>query len=202
MHWFKSKDQRLYNFLSGGAGVGKSVLTRAIYQALIRCLNSLPGSNPDDVKVLLCVLTGIAAHNINGNTIHSTFCIPANKGFHYKPLDMEQLNIYRVKFKELKVALIDEIPMVGCKMFNYSNCRFQEIMGNEKVFGGISIIAFGDLFQLMDSWIFSPIYNDYGPVSCNLWQDYFHIYELKTVMRQKEDGEFANLLNRLREGLY
>ncbi|CAC5393462.1 unnamed protein product [Mytilus coruscus] len=34
-----------------------------------------------------------------------------------------------------------------------------------------------------------------------MWQDSFTLYELVTVMRQQEDGEFANLLNCLREGL-
>lgn len=205
MHWFKTEDEPLYNFLSGGAGVGKSVVTRAVYQSLIRCLNVKPGSNPDDTKVLLCAPTGKAAHNINGNTIHSTFCIPVSRGFNYKPLAMEQLNIYRVKYKHLKAILIDEISMVGSKMFNFINCRLQAIMGNQKLFGGVSIIAVGDLYQLkpvMDSWIFSYSSNEYGAIASNLWQDNFRLFELHEIMRQKDDHEFAKLLNRLREGLH
>lgn len=204
LHWFKSNDKPLYNFLSGGAGVGKSVVTKAIYQGLIRCLNVCPGSNPDEVKVILCAPTGKAAHNINGNTIHSTFCIPANSGFTYKPLDMEQLNIYRLKYKELRVILIDEISMVGCKMFNFINCRLQEIMGTQERFGGVSIIAIGDLFQLkpvMDGWIFSSNTTEYGVIAENLWVDNFQLFELNTIMRQKDDVDFAKLLNGLREGI-
>ncbi|XP_063420756.1 uncharacterized protein LOC134705970 [Mytilus trossulus] len=203
LHWFKTKDEPVYNFLSGGAGVGKSVLIRAIYQGLLRILNMAPGSNPDDVKVLLCAPTGKAAHNIGGNTIHSTFCIPVSRGFSYKPLAMEQLNTYRLKYKNLKVVIIDEISMVGCKMFNFINGRLQEIMGNNRQFGGVSIIAVGDLYQLkpvMDSWIFHNTATEYGNLAANLWQDNFSLYELKTIMRQKGDLEFAELLNRLREG--
>ncbi|CAC5420340.1 unnamed protein product [Mytilus coruscus] len=203
MHWFKIKDDPLYNFLSGGAGVGKSVLISAIYQSLIRILNMTPGSNPDELKVLLCAPTGKAAHNIGGNTLHSTFCIPVSRGFSYKPLAMEQLNTYRLKYKYLKVVIIDEISMVGCRMFNFVNCRLQEIMGNNQQFGGISIIAVGDLYQLkpvMDSWIFQNTATEYGYLAANLWQDNFTLYELKTIMRQKEDSQFAALLNRLREG--
>jgi hypothetical protein len=35
-----------------------------------------------------------------------------------------------------------------------------------------------------------------------LWVDHFHFFELKQVMRQKDDQTFAELLNRLREGLH
>lgn len=47
--------------------------------------------------------------------------------------------------------------MVGRKMFYYINLRLQEILGCLKPFGGVSVIAFGDLYQLkpvMDQWIF------------------------------------------------
>ena len=69
-------------------------------------------------------------------------------------------------------------------------------------FGGVSIIAVGDLFQLQpvfDKWIFANSNKDYGPLALNVWQEYFEMYEL-TQMRQKEDKQFAELLNRLREG--
>jgi len=45
---------------------------------LIRYLNSVPGENPDDVKVFKVAPTGNAAFNISGNTLHSAFKIPAN----------------------------------------------------------------------------------------------------------------------------
>lgn len=205
LHWFETKNEPLYNFLSGGAGVGKSVVTRAIYQALIRCFNIEAGSNPDEIKILLCAPTGKAAHNINGNTLHSTFCIPANNGFAYKPLSMEQLNVFRMKYKSLKCIIIDEISMVGCRMLNFINCRLQEIMDVNLSFGGISIISVGDLYQLkpvMDNWVFSNACNEYGIIASNLWQDNFKLFELKTIMRQKEDTQFAEMLNRLREGCH
>lgn len=34
LHWLKTKTEPVYAFISGWAGVGKSVLTRALYQAL------------------------------------------------------------------------------------------------------------------------------------------------------------------------
>ncbi|KAK3107011.1 hypothetical protein FSP39_004940 [Pinctada imbricata] len=73
LHWINTKDQPLYAFLSGGAGVGKSVLIKAIYQALHRQLHSIEGEDPDDIRILLCAFTGKAAYNINGVTIASAF---------------------------------------------------------------------------------------------------------------------------------
>lgn len=64
----------------------------------------------------------------------------------------------RCRYFQLKVVFIDEISMVGAGMFNFINLRLQEIKECCKPFGGVSIITFGDLFQLkpvMDSWIFS-----------------------------------------------
>ena len=42
-------------------------------------------------------------------------------------------------------------------MFNFLNARLQQIMGTKELFGGISLITVGDLFQLkpvFDKWIF------------------------------------------------
>ena len=54
----KTKDDPLRLFLSRGAGFGKSTVTNALYEALIRFLNSIAGENPDDVKVVKTVPTG------------------------------------------------------------------------------------------------------------------------------------------------
>ena len=91
LHSMKTKDKLLYLFLIGGAGVGKSTVTNALYEALIRYLNVIPGESQDEVKVLKVAPTGKAAFNINGNTLHSAFKIPANRGFAYCSLDADRL---------------------------------------------------------------------------------------------------------------
>lgn len=56
---------------------------------------------------------------------------------------------------------------------------------------------------VFDSWIFASGYssgNDLEILAPNLWQDLFSVFELTEVMRQKEDIEFAQLLNRLCDG--
>jgi len=138
-----------------------------------------------------------------GNTLHSAFKIPANRGFEYCALDSDRLNAIRAQLNRLKVIFIDEISMVGSGMFNFFNLRLQQIMASKEPFGGISLISVDDLFQLkpvFDKWIFENSQMGYGALANNIWQDYFTFFELTEIMRQKDDKQFAELLNRLREG--
>lgn len=40
----------------------------------------------------------------------------------------------------------------------------------------------------------------YSDLASNLWKDFFTLFELNEIMRQKDDRQFAELLNHLREG--
>ncbi len=95
--------------------------------------------------------------------------------------------------------------MVSNIILHWINNRIQEIFSSNEAFGGKSVLCFGELYQL------PPVH--YGQIFAdrhttdpmetfaeNLWQTYFTMYELHTVMRQKDDAQFAHLLNRLREG--
>ena len=94
--------------------------------------------------------------------------------------------------------------MVGNTMVNVQiDIRLKDIKGNPLPFRGVSIIAIGDLFQLqpvMDDYIFNDLKTEYGILAPNLWQELFKMFELKEIMRQRESTQFAELLNRLREG--
>ena len=120
---------------------------------------------------------------------------------------MQQLGSMQAKYRHLKDTFIDEISMVGQRMFNFINLRLQEIISTTKAFGNVSLIAFGDLYQLkpvMDRWIFSINYsvNDSSDLAIPLWEQHFTLFELDEIMRQQDDKIFAELLNRLREGLH
>ncbi|VDI44405.1 Hypothetical predicted protein [Mytilus galloprovincialis] len=83
-----------------GAGCGKSVVVRTIFQALHRHLCSIEGEDPDDIRILLCAPTGKAAYNINGLTIHNAFQIQPNKGLD-QSLSCDVLNTLRMKITEI-----------------------------------------------------------------------------------------------------
>ena len=106
-------------FLSGGAGVGKSTVTNALYEALKIYLNAQTENDPDDISVVKVAPTGKAAFNIRGNTFHSAFKIPANRGSNYCTLDRDRLNTIRAQLQRMQVVFIDEISMVGSGMFNF-----------------------------------------------------------------------------------
>ncbi len=203
MHWVTTKEEPLHVFLTGGAGVGKSVVIKALYQALQMSLCTTEGENPEDRRILLCAPTGKAAYNIEGCTNHSAFQIDPNQGFNYKKLSSDRLNTLQVKYRHLSVVIIDEVSMVGNQQFLFVHQRLQEIKGNQKPFGDVHVIVVGDLYQLrpvFDQWIFMNLKNGYGPLATNLWTTFFTMHELTQIMRQKDDQSFAELLNRLREG--
>ncbi|VDI56158.1 Hypothetical predicted protein [Mytilus galloprovincialis] len=92
--------------------------------------------------------------------------------------------------------------MVGNKMFSLLERRLKKIKGSNCSFGGVSIIAIGDFFQLQpvfDSWIFNDLSKGLTALAPNYWKLLFSFHELTEIMRQKDDLEFAQLLNRLRQ---
>lgn len=189
---------QILTFITGGAGTGKSHLIKALYQMITKMLRSQVDT-PEEVVCLLTAPTGTAARNIHGQTVHSAFNImPGLDSCSHKTLSS-----LRVKFSNLKCIIIDEISMLGTEGLVTVHNRLTEIIGKPKtdsLFGGILLIVFGDLYQLPpvgQSQVFalpkSPKMRLYG----SLWQ-HFQIATLSKIMRQKDDVDFANLLNRIR----
>ena len=168
-------EKQLCVFITGGAGVGKSVVIRTLYQALHRLLCSNYGQNPEDIRILLCAYTGLAAYNIQGTTLHTVLSIEPNKKITYKRLSDDKRNTLQTKYMHLSVLIIDEVSMVGSEMLKFLYLRLQEIKGNKKDFGGVHVILVGDLFQLRpvgDGWIFINNSCDYASLAPNLWKTY------------------------------
>ena len=91
--------------------------------------------------------------------------------------------------------------MVGNRTLNFINTRLQQLMGTKEVFGGLSVIAVGDLYQLKpvgDKLISLDLEKGASSLGRNLWNELFTMYKLVDIMRQKDDLAFAQLLNRLR----
>lgn len=197
--------KQFHYFLTGGAGTGKSHLIRTVVNMARRELRTVC-KNPEEITVLLVAPTGVAATNIDGNTVHSALSIPVTKRkTDYQRLGSQKLAAMRNLYTNLQIIIIDEISMVGLDLFHYIHRRLNEIMGtkDEKVyFGGVSVLAVGDFYQLepvSQRSVFSPPVDPYHSLcSTHLWKDLFVCINLTEVMRQKKDGDFAQLLNRVR----
>ena len=86
-------------------------------------------------------------------------------------------------------------------MLSFIDQRLRELKGTKIPFGGVNVIAVGDLYQfkpVTGDWIFNDMTHGASNLSTNKWKDHFKIFELNEIMRQKDDKEFAEMLNRLR----
>ena len=92
--------------------------------------------------------------------------------------------------------------MVGSNTLLKVHRRLQQIMSQSCPFGGVSLLAVGDLYQIppvMQPQVFEPPHDCYAQFykSGSLWSDEFQMIELDEIMRQRNDIEFAKLLCRV-----
>jgi ATP-dependent DNA helicase PIF1 len=211
LHSIKSS-RPIFEYLSGGAGVGKSTAVTAIVQALTRHFMAQPGARLDEITVLLCAPTGIAAFNIGGATLHSTFILPYNQSNSYgkennnklRPLSENIRTEMASKLLGVQLIICDELSMVSNKQLSFINERLQQIFRNTELFGGKSVIFVGDLWQLppiASGYIFSPLQRDISSLAATSIWDNFRFYELDEIMRQAEDPAFAVALSHMNTGV-
>src|SRR6476469_3402102 len=83
-------------------------------------------------------------------TIHNSFLLPLTQYNTHSGLSDEKLSNLRNKFSKLKLLIIDEISMVSSNLLSLIHERLQAItsLPPHIPFGGISILAVGDLQQL------------------------------------------------------
>lgn len=204
MHNIKAGN-RVYDFITGGAGVGKSRLIQSIYQSVAKYYKSLPGVD-ETMKVSIGAPTGKAAFIVSGSTLHSLFALPIvhNRNGALLPLNSSLLNSFAVLYQNLKLLIIDECSMVGARMLQNIDSRLKQIFKSKLSFGGVSVILFGHLLQLkpvLDSWIFEPVdRKSYSAIAGNYLWNQFNYFELTEIMRQQDDKTFADALNRLSTG--
>ena len=197
-------------FLSGDGGTGKSHLINVINEYVKRNLK-FPGQSPDQPSILLTASTGPAASRISGQTLHkalnlNTYGIGSGERKKKKGQDLGD-KAYAMKF--LKIIVIDEISMVGERTLYDTYLTLSEIMGNEEHYGGVSVIAVGDLYQLppvRQFTVFSdPVANsneveNQKKLAVHIWKDLFKFVELTKNVRQAKDPFYAEVIRRVRTG--
>ena len=187
----EGSDQQ-FIFLTGAAGTGKTTL-------LERVKNQL------SLKKMVVAPTGIAALNIGGTTINSAFRI----GFDTIPVITKSKDPRFVKLlRNLELLIIDEVSMVRAPMLDAISQSLQIHRNSEEPFGGVHVLACGDLFQLPPIIKESEeriIYEKYDSVyffDSHSFKEMkaINFFELTESFRQEEDQKFCELLNNIRIG--
>lgn len=187
------EDTRTNLLITGKAGTGKSTFLE--YFAL----------NTTKECVVLAP-TGVAALNVNGETIHSFF------RFHPHITKKEVLSkANRVKkdstYHNTELIIIDEISMVRADLFDYIDLFLRKALKTDMPFGGIQVCLIGDLYQLppivtqSEKAFFDDNYSTHYFFGTDVFQDPFfnlRCLELDSVYRQT-DGEFISVLNAIRD---
>jgi len=190
-------------FLSGPGGVGKSHVIRLVHTDCIKLLRSCRPNGeemyaPDNICVLLTAPTCTAAFNIGGLTLHSALLLNPD----YSKLSADKLNTLQTILCKLTLLIIDEISMVGSDFLVQIDKRLRLIKGDDRPFGGLSILAVGDLYQLppvRQRSVFSVSRDAMCQLQGYIWQLSFKLVEQTQNMRQRDSG-FADILNRIRVG--
>lgn len=193
-----SKSSPLHLFVTGGAGTGKSFLLTVLREHLLRM------NNKELPNVVVAAPTGVAAFNIGGLTLHTLLHLPTQhkSNVAFRPLSPRSLKILCQSFSNVSYLIIDEISMVSYNTLEHIHLRLNEICTSlidcNSIFGGISIIAFGDLYQLRP--VFGSAIFSKQSSAGHLWKDNFQMIELTENQRQLKDPTYAQLLNRIRIG--
>ena len=186
-----NEDQQ-FIFLTGAAGTGKTTL-------LERVKNQL------SAKKMVVAPTGIAALNIGGTTINSAFRI----GFETIPIVKKSKDPRFAKLlKNLELLIIDEVSMVRAPMLDAISQSLQMYKDSSEPFGGINVLACGDLFQLppvVKQHEEKEIYDKYNSIYFFDSLSYQEVrnkryFQLDKSFRQEDDESFFELLNNIRLG--
>jgi hypothetical protein len=93
--------------------------------------------------------------------------------------------------------VIDEISLIGAKMFNVIDNRLRSMKHIQNTFfGGVNVIMIGDFYQtplVKDSSIFQNIKKNVNTLTPIFWQTYVQCYKLNKVMRQFDMVFIQNL---------
>ena len=91
--------------------------------------------------------------------------------------------------------------MVSSMLLYQVNQRLNEIFGysDQLLFAGMSFIVCGDFYQLPPVSCL-PVYSNTTSIKPLLTLDLWHQFKLTEVLRQRNDYQFINILNKIREG--
>ncbi len=181
-------------FLTGGAGVGKSFLTKEV----IRWYQQ------EYQGVIVLGSTGISAVNIGGQTIHSFFVFGIAKNLE-ELTAKDRYNKSRIKelcklLKSTDLIIIDEISMVSAELMEMILYRFRQCGYDGK------LMVVGDFYQL------PPVQKRDNKPGANMfdqgvyafessaWESFGFVNAELTKIKRTSNEEFMKILEKVRMG--
>ncbi|WP_396657769.1 ATP-dependent RecD-like DNA helicase [Microbacterium sp.] len=202
------EDTRDHVFVTGRAGTGKSTL-----------LQHLAWNTSKQIAV--CAPTGVAALNVEGQTIHSLFRLPIGL---IGRTEQPQSDVTRKLLNAIDTLVIDEVSMVNADLMDAVDSALRRARGRRgEPFGGVQVVMFGDPYQLApvpprgdearyvrdhyrSFWFFDahvwaghPADGGDGLLEVGTYGADLHIRELRDIHRQS-DPRFTAMLNAVRHG--
>ncbi len=183
------EDSKQSFFVTGKAGTGKSTL--------LKYFRSQTNKN-----VAVVAFTGLAAINVNGQTIHSFFKFPI--GFIHPnavKFDEETADVLR----SLDILVIDEVSMLRADLMDAIDKSLRIHRGSDKTFGGIQMVFIGDMYQLppIIEKDLADVYSRYYKTPYFFSADVFSLMKLPLINLEKihrqNDPVFIDILNSIRE---
>ncbi|KJL47985.1 ATP-dependent RecD-like DNA helicase [Microbacterium hydrocarbonoxydans] len=202
------EDTSEHVFVTGRAGTGKSTLLQHFAWNTKK-------------QIAICAPTGVAALNVEGQTIHSLFRLPIGL---IGDSDIDQNDNTRRILNAIETLVIDEISMVSADLMDAIDRSLRQARGKRGIpFGGVQIVMFGDPYQL------APVpprgdelayvrdhYRSFWFFDAKVWagshdegagdslfavdtRAELHVRELVQIHRQADDG-FKAMLNAVRYG--
>jgi len=171
-------------FLTGGAGVGKTTITRDVIRAF----------EDEAKKVAKLASTGMAATLIDGQTLHSFFDFGIASNLDELQLNNKLLTTKKVKklINAMDLIVIDEISMVSDDLMQMIEYRLKDCD-----FRG-SILVVGDFLQL------PPVVRGRDEVRFAFESDAWDRFEFEKIelthIYRTDDVEFIKLLANVRAG--
>lgn len=201
------EDTREHVFVTGRAGTGKSTL-----------LQHLAWNTSKQIAV--CAPTGVAALNVEGQTIHSLFRLPIGL---IADGEIEQNDATRKILNAIDTLVIDEVSMVNADLMDAMDRSLRQARGRRgEAFGGVQVVMFGDPYQLApvpprgdEQRYVNDHYRSFWFFDAHVWSGEdpgadglldlgrhgaeLHVRELVEIHRQSDDG-FKAMLNAVRYG--
>jgi ATP-dependent exoDNAse (exonuclease V), alpha subunit - helicase superfamily I member len=207
------EDTREHVFVTGRAGTGKSTL-----------LQHLAWNT--DKQIAVCAPTGVAALNVEGQTIHSLFRLPIGL---IADSELDQSEPARRIMNAIDTLVIDEVSMVNADLMDAIDRSLRQARRRRsEPFGGVQVVMFGDPYQLspvpprgdelryiqdhyrsfwfFDAQVWAGPRADSGAIRSDGLLDLgrvgapLHIKELREIHRQS-DPAFKAMLNAVRYGV-